>query len=424
MAKFLKIYCHADPCSSSIKTWNGDPYNGLPIHNNLGINTEGVGSSAEGYHLINLDEVVSVSSFSGDYSNDAGRLELTLKGNPSIHYEGSTPIVDPEAPPGEEMGEGVVSTNARNISPKKIQFIFGCCDDPQAPVASTAASEQLALIDSLEIAQHAGDESQLFKAHKQLLEVINSQPDGVVEWKPQGIKGYYIDPSGEPSAGINNAIIRDVKLLGYVYYNMTANQNDPAFNPMISAGDYTSAQILGQIDVASSSYNEPWNGRISEDSAFAQTNSARWENFVLWVLYPNSAPDNFTSLVFVGNQQEPEGGHFASYAYKLDLPNEDGSTTSILIGSTIDESGQTTYDYPAYRFLDIGTWEGRAAIFGNTGEPIYLWPLPEEHDVSIWQALNSKIAAGYRQSGYRRNGPPFFSQFNGGNISAPIDPFS
>jgi len=265
MAKFLKIYCHGNPCSYTQNTQDWPSTESY--HGNVGINTQGAGSSSEGYHLINLDEVLSIStSPSGDSINDAGRLEIILKGNPSIHYgtggaEGATPI---------------------NITPKKIQFIFGCC----ASETQGAAPQFLKLIDTKQAAAEAGDESQLFKAHRQLIETIDSQPDGVVEWKPEGIKGYYMYEEFLK--------VKDALLLGYVYYNLS-NAGSPG-------GDfYTFEETMQQIDKSSSFYNQSNSNRfVGPPSAGDQLDSLRFEEFEKWFLYPIPGPENFTQLYVPG----------------------------------------------------------------------------------------------------------------------------
>lgn len=267
MAKFLKIYCHGNPCSYTQNT--EDWGEGESYHGNVGIDTQGAGSSSEGYHLINLDEVLSIStSPSGSIVNDASRLEIILKGNPSVQYGG---------------GEGV---SPINITPKKIQFIFGCC----AQETQGVAPQLLKLIDTQAAASEAKDESQLFKAHRQLIEVINSKPEGIIEWRPQGIKGYYQDEV--------QLYVKDVLLLGYVYYNLSTSSGG-------SGGDYTFEETMQQIDRSSSFYNQSNTARfVGPPETYDQLDSLRFETFSNWFLYPTNQPDNFTQLYQPGPSDE------------------------------------------------------------------------------------------------------------------------
>lgn len=386
MAKFLKIYCHGNPCSYTQNTedWGG----GDSYHGNVGINTQGAGSSSEGYHLINLDEVLSIStSPSGGSLNDAGRLEIILKGSPSIQY-----------------GGGVEGVSPINITPKKIQFIFGCCTQETQGVAP----QLLKLIDTKEIADLAGDESQLFKAHRQLIETIDSQPEGVVEWIPQGIKGYY-DYEAQ-------AIVKDVYLLGYVYYNLSSSSGG-------GGTDYTFEETMQQIDKSSSFYNQLNTGRfVGPPQAGDQLDSLRFETFSNWFLYPTEFPNNFIQRYTGG--EDP----FTNPIWQLNLPNnEKGEPQIILIGPGVNTSNEAPYPYPAANFLDIG-------VIGNAekGEPLsgVIWGIPIEgiypNPLVTWQlgnldweAVESKIQLAYTNVGYRKNG---FEQWNDGAINPAPDP--
>ncbi len=197
MAKFLKIYCHGNPCSYKLNSypWAPGPKGLKVTQGNIGIDTKGVGSEGAGYHLINLDEVLSVKIGKLTEGNDnACFLELVMKGSPS-------PNDDDE-----------------NTTPKTIQFIFGFCDPGDGMISDFGVPNRLNLInqDTVILSSKLGFEvsaSQVYKAHKQLISAINSKPSGIVEWNPTDILGWYSNDQTETIE------IKPALLLGYVYLN-------------------------------------------------------------------------------------------------------------------------------------------------------------------------------------------------------------
>ena len=194
MAKFLKIYCHGNPCSYKLNSYDW-PEEATVYQGNVGIDTKGVGSEGAGYHLINLDEVLSVKIGNIDAASDnACFLELVMKGSPS-------PNEDDE-----------------NANPKTIQFIFGFCDPGDGMISPFGTPNRLNLInkDIVQSGSKLGFEvsaSQVYKAHKQLISAINSKPSGIVEWNPTDILGWYSNNQTETIE------IKKALLLGYVYLN-------------------------------------------------------------------------------------------------------------------------------------------------------------------------------------------------------------
>ena len=207
MAKFLKIYCHGNPCSYKLNSYDW-PEESTVYQGNVGIDTKGVGSAGAGYHLINLDEVLSVKIGNIDEASDnACFLELVMKGSPS-------PNEDDE-----------------NANPKTIQFIFGFCDPGDGMISPFGTPNKLNLInrETVILGSKFGFEvsaSQVYKAHKQLISAINSKPSGIVEWNPTDILGWYEDPQAETIE------VKKALLLGYVYLN--PGTEAPAQGPCVT----------------------------------------------------------------------------------------------------------------------------------------------------------------------------------------------
>ena len=207
MAKFLKIYCHGNPCSYKLNSYDW-PEESTVYQGNVGIDTKGVGSAGAGYHLINLDEVLSVKIGNIDEASDnACFLELVMKGSPS-------PNEDDE-----------------NATPKTIQFIFGFCDPGDGMISPFGTPNKLNLInrETVILGSKFGFEvsaSQVYKAHKQLISAINSKPSGIVEWNPTDILGWYEDPQAETIE------VKKALLLGYVYLN-PGNEAPPVQGPCV-----------------------------------------------------------------------------------------------------------------------------------------------------------------------------------------------
>tara|TARA_R100001460_G_scaffold14658_1_gene32765 strand:- start:262 stop:1011 length:750 start_codon:yes stop_codon:yes gene_type:complete len=206
MAKFLKIYCHGNPCSYKLNSYDW-PEEAPVYQGNVGIDTKGVGSEGAGYHLINLDEVLSVKIGDlGGSSDNACFLELVMKGSPS-------PNEDDE-----------------NANPKTIQFIFGFCDPTQGDFGTPNKlnlinKETVVLASKFDLGFEVPT-SQVYKAHKQLIAAINSKPSGIVEWNPTDILGWYSNNQTE------NIEVEKALLLGYVYLN--PGTEAPAQGPCVT----------------------------------------------------------------------------------------------------------------------------------------------------------------------------------------------
>tara|TARA_R100000734_G_scaffold3946_3_gene3476 strand:- start:1750 stop:2343 length:594 start_codon:yes stop_codon:yes gene_type:complete len=197
MAKFLKVYCHGTPCGNV-------SLNDGKTQGNSGILTEGVGTEASGYHLINLDKVIGVDMTDPKY------LSLILK----------TPSQSPQYKDEQSESPPTKFDNKSNII-SSIGFVWGYCGMDYNAETNTLVSlydKSWAAESKVPACTQEKTVKYKWRAHKQLQDVINSAPgNGVIEWTPNDILG--VDPANE-----EDCTGFELKLLGFVFINKAVEE--------------------------------------------------------------------------------------------------------------------------------------------------------------------------------------------------------